>query len=264
MAGNSEPIPVLALRRSRLVGDLPRQLNQPLSADDFVSKVMHAHRTVRAMKILSVNVGLPVQIESGGKSVSTGIYKSPVRCLVKVGKLNLEGDGQADLSVHGGPNKAVYAYPSEHYEYWRREFPGMGMPWGTFGENLTLEGLVETDAHIGDRFRMGTAVLMVTQPRLPCYKLGIKFGMEDMPDRFLSSRRTGFYFAVVEEGELGEGDAVRPVHRDVNLVSIADILRLLYDDQPQDPQLFEQALNVEALPLSWKRRLLKKMEESTK
>jgi MOSC domain-containing protein YiiM len=215
------------------------------------------------MKILSVNVGLPVQIESGGDSVTTGIYKSPVHHRVKVGKLNLEGDGQADLSVHGGPNKAVYAYPSEHYDYWRREFPGKEMPWGMFGENLTLEGLAETDAHIGDRFQMGTAVLMVTQPRLPCYKLGIRFGMDDMPDRFLSSGRTGFYFAVVEEGELGEGDAVRPIHQEANQVSIADILQLLYDDQPQDPQLFERALNVEALSPGWKRGLLKKMGEST-
>jgi MOSC domain-containing protein YiiM len=215
------------------------------------------------MKILSVNVGLPVRIESGGKSVSTGIYKSPVHRRVKVGKLNLEGDGQADLSVHGGPNKAVYAYPSEHYDYWRREFPGKEMPWGMFGENLTLEGLSEGDAHIGDRFQMGTPALMVTQPRLPCYKLGIRFGMDDMPDRFLSSRRTGFYFAVVEEGELGEGDAGRAVHRDANQVSIADVLQLLYDDNPQAPQLFERALNAEALSPSWKRRLFKRMEEST-
>jgi MOSC domain-containing protein YiiM len=219
---------------------------------------------VKPMKILSVNVGLPVQIESGGKTVTTAIHKSPVRNRIKVGKLNLEGDGQADLSVHGGPNKAVYAYPSEHYEYWQREFPGKEIPQGMFGENLTLEGLVETDAHVGDRFQMGTVVLMVTQPRLPCYKLGIRFGMEDVPDRFLSSRRTGFYFAVVEEGELGEGDAVRRIHQDANRVSIADILRLLYDDQPQDPQLFERAMNVKALSPSWKRRLLRKMREPTK
>jgi MOSC domain-containing protein YiiM len=264
LVSGSELIYVLTLRGSRLAENLPQQLNQPLAADDFVSKVTHEHRIAKAMKILSVNVGFPVQIESGGKSVSTGIYKSQVRRPVKVGKLNLEGDGQADLSVHGGPNKAVYAYPSEHYEYWRRKLPGMEMHWGIFGENLTLEGLAEADAHIGDRFQMGTAVLMVTQPRLPCYKLGIKFGMDDMPDRFLSSRRTGFYFAVIEEGELDAGDAVRPVHRDANQVSVADILRILYDDQPQDPQLFERVLNVDALPPSWRKQLLKKMGESTK
>ena len=143
---------------------------------------------VNAMKILSVNVGLPRQVVSDGKSVTTGIYKSPIHGRVKVTRLNIEGDGQADLSVHGGPNKAVYAYPSEHYAYWQREIPDIEMPWGMFGENLTLEGLLENDAHIGDRFRMGTAVLMVTQPRLPCYKLGIKFGRDDVPERLLLQR----------------------------------------------------------------------------
>jgi len=215
-----------------------------------------------AMKILSVNVGLPRQIVSDGKSVATGIYKCPVHRRVKVGKLNLEGDGQADLSVHGGPNKAVYAYPSEHYAYWQRELPGIEMPWGMFGENLTLESLLENDAHIGDRFRMGTAVLMVTQPRLPCYKLGIRFGRDDMPDRFLSSRRTGFYFAVVNEGELGEGDTFQPIHRDANRVSVSDVLRLCYGDGHQNAQLIERALKVEALSSGWRKRVLKRVQES--
>jgi MOSC domain-containing protein YiiM len=216
-----------------------------------------------AMKILSVNVGLPREVVSGGKTVKTGIYKFPVHRRVKVSKLNIKGDGQADLSVHGGPNKAVYAYPSEHYEYWRREFPGMEMPRGMFGENLTLEGLLEDDAHIGDRFRMGTTVLMVTQPRLPCYKLGIRFAREDMPERFFSSRRTGFYFAVVEEGELGEGDAVEPIHRDANRISVADILRLNYDYENQDALLIERALHVEALTPGWRKRLLERLDHRT-
>ncbi len=214
------------------------------------------------MKILSVNVGLPMEIVSNGKSVTTGIYKTPVHGRVKVGELNLKGDGQADLSVHGGTNKAVYAYPSEHYMYWRRELPGLEIPWGMFGENLTLEGLLEDNAHIGDRFRMGTAVLMVTQPRLPCYKLGIKFGRDDMPDRFLASRRTGFYFAVVEEGNLGEGDTPDPVYREANRVSIADLLRIEYDQENPDAQLIERALQVEALTPGWRKRLLKKMGKS--
>ena len=217
---------------------------------------------VNAMKILSVNVGLPRQMVSDGKSVTTGIYKSPIHGRVKVTRLNLEGDGQADLSVHGGPNKAVYAYPSEHYANWRPELPGIEMPWGMFGENLTLEGLLENDAHIGDRFRMGTAVLMVTQPRLPCYKLGIRFGREDMPDRFLSSRRTGFYFAVVNEGELGEGDTLQPIHRDANRISVSDILRLCYSDGHPDVQLAQRALNVEALSPGWRNRVLKRVRES--
>jgi len=214
------------------------------------------------MRILSVNAGLPRQVVSDGKSVTTGIYKSPAQGRVRVTRLNIEGDGQADLSVHGGPNKAVYAYPSEHYAYWQREIPDIEMPWGMFGENLTLNGLLEEDAHIGDRFRMGTAVLMVTQPRLPCYKLGIRFGREDMPDRFLESGRTGFYFAVVDEGELGEGDAVRSFHRDANRVSVRDVLLLCYGDGYQDAQLAQRALNVEALPAGWRKRILKKMDES--
>lgn len=174
-------------------------------------------------------------------------------------RLNIEGDRQADLSVHGGPNKAVYAYPSEHYEYWRRELPGVEMPWGMFGENLTLTGLLEDDAHIGDRFRIGSAILMVTQPRLPCYKLGIRFGRDDMLKRFLSSGRTGFYFAVVEEGEMGEGDRLELIHQDVNTVSVSDILRLLYNPEPQDPRHIERALNIEALSPGWRKSLLKRL-----
>jgi MOSC domain-containing protein YiiM len=214
---------------------------------------------ISAMKILSVNVGLPRKIVLDGKSVTTGIYKSPVHGRVRVTRLNIEGDRQADLSVHGGPNKAVYAYPSEHYAYWQREILDIEMPWGMFGENLTLNGLLEDDAHIGDRFRMGTAVLMVTQPRLPCYKLGIRFGLEDMPDRFLESGRTGFYFAVIDEGELGEGDAVQPIHRDANRVSVSDVLRLCYGDGRQDAQFLQRALNIEALPPGWRKRLLERL-----
>jgi MOSC domain-containing protein YiiM len=212
---------------------------------------------VDAMNVLSINVSLPLQVVSRGQAVLTGIYKVPVHKRVKVTRLNIEGDGQADLSVHGGPNKAVYAYPSEHYEYWRHELPGTELPWGTFGENLTLSGLMENNVHIGDRFRIGTAALMITQPRLPCYKLGIRLGCDDMPDRFLSSRRTGFYFAVVEEGEIGEGDHLEPIHQDVNGISVADLLHLLYDHEPHNPELFEKALNVDALPPSWRKRLLK-------
>ncbi|HET9177033.1 MAG TPA: MOSC domain-containing protein [Terriglobia bacterium] len=214
------------------------------------------------MKVLSVNAGLPRQVVSSGQAVTTGIYKFPVRQRVKVKKLNIEGDGQADLSVHGGPDKAVYAYPSEHYEYWRHELPGVEMPWGAFGENLSLTGLTEHDAHIGDRFRIGTAILMLTQPRLPCYKLGIRFGRRDMPERFLSSRRTGFYFAVVEEGEVGEGDGVELIHQDVNKISVSDLIHLLYDREPQNPELFHKALNVGALSPGWRRQLLKRLDDS--
>lgn len=213
------------------------------------------------MKILSVNVSLPRQIVHNGRSVSTGIYKSPIHRRVKVGRLNIEGDGQADLSVHGGPDKAVYAYPSEHYDYWQHELPGMELPWGMFGENLTLEGMLESDAYIGDRFRVGTAVLMVSQPRLPCYKLGIKFGWGEMPDRFLSSRHTGFYFAVVQEGDLREGDTVESIHHGANQISVTDLLRLNYDLESVDARQIERVLQVEELTPGWRKRLQKRLGE---
>ncbi|MBI2115875.1 MAG: MOSC domain-containing protein, partial [candidate division NC10 bacterium] len=160
------------------------------------------------MKLISVNVGLPREVVYKGKTVKTGIFKEPVPGRVQVHRLNLDGDRQADLSVHGGPSKAVYAYPSEHYGYWRQELPGMDLPWGMFGENFTTEGLLEDLVNIGDRFRVGSAEVMVTEPRLPCYKLGVKFGREDIVKRFLQSGRTGFYVAVLQEGEVGAGDGI--------------------------------------------------------
>ncbi len=214
------------------------------------------------MKILSVNVGLPREIVSSGHSVITGIFKTPVHGRVKVNKLNMEGDTQADLSVHGGPNKAVYAYPSEHYAYWQRELPDAKLQWGAFGENLTQEGLLEDEACIGDRFRVGTAILMATQPRLPCYKLGIKFGRDDMPERFLASGRTGFYFAVVEEGELGQGDLIEPVERDPSRISVSKIFHLYFADAHPDVRQIERVLQLEALTPGWRKRFLEKLRHS--
>ena len=158
------------------------------------------------MKIISVNVGLPRLVMRNDEPVSTGIFKEPVAGRVMMRTLNLDGDRQADLSVHGGPEKAVYVYPSEHYDFWKRELPDMDLPWGMFGENLTTTGLFETEANIGDKFRIGTAEVMVTQPRMPCYKLGIRFGRADIIKRFLLSERTGFYLSVLKEGEVGAGD----------------------------------------------------------
>lgn len=160
------------------------------------------------MRLLSVNGGLPRDVESRGRIVQTSIWKSPREGRVRVNRLNVEGDQQSDLSVHGGIDKAVYVYPSEHYELWRRELPGMDIPWGAFGENFTIEGLLESDVRIGDRLTIGSAQFEVTQPRLPCYKLGIRFGRDDMIKRFLLSGRSGFYLAVLREGEIGAGDAI--------------------------------------------------------
>src|SRR6476646_11959552 len=160
------------------------------------------------MKIVSLNVGLPRLVLRNGEPVSTGIFKEPISGRVMMRTLNLDGDRQADLSVHGGPSKAVYVYPSEHYDYWEQELPGMKLPWGMFGENFTPTGLFESELNIGDKFRVGSSLVMVTEPRMPCYKLGIKFGHPDIVKRFLASERTGFYFAVLQEGEVEAGEPI--------------------------------------------------------
>jgi MOSC domain-containing protein YiiM len=203
------------------------------------------------MKIISLNVGRPRLVVSDGQTVSTGIYKAPVEGRVMLRALNLDGDRQADLSVHGGPFKAAYAYPSEHYAYWRDELPGAELPWGVFGENFTTEGLNESTVNVGDRFRVGEAEVTVTQPRMPCYKLGIKFGRPDIIKRFLASGRVGFYFSVQREGEVGAGDEIELIGRDQNGVTIADILRL-YLRGKRDVETLRRAVAVEALPESWR------------
>jgi len=186
-----------------------------------------------------------------GRTVTTGIFKEPVEGPIRVRRLNLDGDRQADLSVHGGPDKAVYAYPVEHYDYWRGELPDMELLWGMFGENLTIEGLLEDKVNIGDRFQIGSAVLTVTQPRMPCYKLGVKFGREDIIKRFLRSRRTGFYFSVLKEGEVSTGDTVKLISRDENNVTVADITRL-YVSEKDNLDLLHRAVNVKGLSEGWR------------
>ena len=203
------------------------------------------------MKLVSVNVGFPREVIWKDKTVTTGIFKEPVERRVKVRFLNLDGDRQADLTVHGGADKAIYLYPVEHYEYWRGELPEMELPWGMFGENLTTVGLLEDRVNIGDRFRIGTAEVMVTQPRMPCYKLGIKFGRANMVKQFLDSRLTGFYFSVLQEGEVGVGDAMELISRDENNVTVADITRL-YVRQSDDLQMLHRAVQVKALPDGWR------------
>jgi MOSC domain-containing protein YiiM len=212
------------------------------------------------MKLISVNVGLPRDVPWQGKVVATGIFKEPVSSPLMLGTLNLEGDRQADLSVHGGVDKAVYAYPAEHYDYWRGELPHMDLPPGMFGENFTVEGLFEQRVLIGDRFRIGEAEVIVTQPRLPCYKLGVKFGRADMVKRFLASRRTGFYFAVLREGMVEAGNAIELIGREEESVSVADITRV-YAFEKDDLQTIKRAIRVAALPESWKDYLQKRIEK---
>jgi MOSC domain-containing protein YiiM len=179
-----------------------------------------------SMRLISLNVGLPRKVTWKGRTVLTGIFKDPVTGRVQVRRHNLDGDGQADRSVHGGPYKAVYLYPSEHYTAWRQEFPDIELPWGAFGENFTTEGLVESAMHIGDKLRIGTAVVRVTEPRMPCYKLGLRLGRDDFLERFLASGRTGIYFAVEQEGEVGAGDAFTLLNRPGHGLTIADITRV--------------------------------------
>ena len=203
------------------------------------------------MKILSLNVGRPRLVARDGEPVSTGIFKEPVAGRVRLRTLNLDGDRQADLSVHGGPYKAVYVYPSEHYDFWKRELPELDLPWGMFGENFTTTGFSETAVNIGDKFCVGTAEVMVTQPRLPCYKLGIRFGRADIIKRFLASERTGFYLSVLHEGEVGVGDAFELLQTDSHQVKVTDITRL-YTSEKNNVALLRRAIAVEALPESWR------------
>ena len=188
---------------------------------------------------------------NNGEPITTGIFKEPVAGRVMLRTLNLDGDRQADLSVHGGASKAAYAYPSEHYEYWKQEFPEMKLPWGMFGENFTTAGLFEIELNIGDKFEVGSAVVIVTEPRLPCYKLGIKFGRADIVRRFLASERTGFYFAVLQEGDVGVGDQIKLVERSKHSVKTNDITQL-YTRDKHNTRLLRRAIEVEALPEGWK------------
>jgi MOSC domain-containing protein YiiM len=179
-----------------------------------------------SVRVASLNVGLPREVTWRNRAVTTGIFKEPVFGRIPVRKLNLDGDRQADLTVHGGEHKAVYCYPSEHYDYWRRELPNRDLPYAMFGENLTVDELLEDSVCLGDRFGIGSAEVVVTQPRLPCYKLGIRFADDHMVKRFLASRRTGFYVGVTREGEVGAGDQIHALARDPRAVPVSEITRL--------------------------------------
>jgi MOSC domain-containing protein YiiM len=203
------------------------------------------------MKLISVNVGLPRTVSWQGRPATTGIFKDPIEGSVVLHTLNLDGDKQADLSVHGGVSKAAYAYPVEHYEFWKSQLPDTELPYGMFGENFTTEGLLEDTVNIGDRFRIGEAEVMVTEPRMPCYKLGLKFGRPDILKRFLVSRRTGFYFAVLREGKVQAGDTIEPLSRGESGVTVADITRL-YAFEKDDLQTLRRVVQLEALSESWR------------
>jgi MOSC domain-containing protein YiiM len=203
------------------------------------------------MKLMSINVGLPREITWRGKSVRTSIWKSPVEGRVRVSRLNLDGDQQSDLSVHGGVDKAVYAYPSEHYSYWRSQLGDPNLSWGAFGENFTTEGLLEDQLHIGDRIHVGSAEFIVTQPRMPCFKLGIRFDRPDMVKRFLQSKRSGFYLAVLQEGEVAAGDPIEFGERQESGLTVTDIVNL-YTVDSENQEILRRAVGLTALPESWR------------
>jgi MOSC domain-containing protein YiiM len=211
-----------------------------------------------SMNLLSVSVGVPREIEWHGKLVRTSIFKSPASGHVRALTLNLEGDVQSDLSVHGGVHKAVYAYPSEHYQIWHEEIPDLDLAWGAFGENFTTQGLFEETVHIGDHLRVGSAEFVITQPRMPCFKLGIRLGRPDMVKRFLRSGRTGFYLAVLEEGQVTAGDSIELFARDEHGISVGDIVNL-YSADATNRDLLHRVSELPALPLYWRDHFRKRL-----
>jgi MOSC domain-containing protein YiiM len=211
------------------------------------------------MKLLSVNVGLPREVKWDGRIIRTSIFKTPVAGRVQVRSINLDGDQQSDLTVHGGVDKAVYVYPSEHYEFWRDALPNADLSWGAFGENFTTQGgLDDKVVRIGDRFRIGSTEFVVTQPRIPCFKLGIRFGRADMVKRFLHSGRNGFYLAVAKEGEVAAGDSIELMARDENGVTVADIVGLYTADAAKQDFL-QRVSELTALPENWRAYFRKRL-----
>ena len=210
------------------------------------------------MRVISVNVGLPKKINFGKEIVTTAIFKNPIKHRVKLYTLNLEGDKQADLTVHGGIDKAVYSYPSEHYKFWKKEIKDFEFSWGAFGENLTTEGLMEDLVNIGDLFQIGSAKVIATQPRMPCYKLAVRFGRMDIIRRFMASERSGIYFKVAQEGKIGVEDKIELIKSDENKVAIRDIVRLqTYGSR--DTEMMNRAIKVKDLPDGWRNYFMEKL-----
>jgi len=214
------------------------------------------------MKVLSVNVGLPRNVLFNGQIITTAIFKDPVNGPIILRKLNLDGDKQADLTVHGGIDKAVYSYPEEHYDYWRKQFPNMDLVWGMFGENFTTKGLLEDAVNVGDQFQIGSAKLVATQPRMPCYKLGVRFGRMDIIRKFMASGRPGIYFKVLTEGEIKTGDKIKVIKRDKNNVTVKDIVTLYINRNNLDNiETMRRATKIRDLPEGWRYEFQQKIEQ---
>jgi MOSC domain-containing protein YiiM len=214
------------------------------------------------MKVLSVNVGLPRKVLFNGQTITTAIFKDPVKGPVMLRKINLDGDKQADLTVHGGVDKAVYSYPAEHYDYWRKQYPNIDIIWGMFGENFTTEGLMEDTVNIGDQVQIGSAKIVATQPRMPCYKLGVRFGIMEIIRRFLSSGRPGIYFKVLKQGEVKTDDKIEIIEKDKNNVTVKDIVRLYINrDHVDNIETMRRAIKIDALPEGWKHEFQQNIEQ---
>ena len=213
------------------------------------------------MKLVSLNVARPRLIVYNGKTINTGIFKEPASGPVQLRPLNLDGDRQADLTVHGGPYKAVYGYPAEHYPFWRQELPGVNLPWGMFGENFTTTNLAEDDLHVGDRFQIGSSIVMVRQPRTPCYKLAAKFQRDDILARFLLSGRSGFYFSVEQEGSVAAEDAFQLLTRNHDGITIAEMNRLFVREK-YNQDLLRKAIHTAALPENWREYFAERLDQA--
>ena len=214
------------------------------------------------MKVLSVNVGLPRKVLYNGQIINTAIFKDPVKGPIMLRKLNLDGDRQSDLTVHGGIDKAIYSYPIEHYNYWRKQFPDMDLTWGMFGENFTTEGLLEDVVNVGDQFEIGSAKLVATQPRMPCYKLGVRFGRMDVIRRFMTSGRPGIYFKILKEGEVKTGDKIKNIKRDKNNVTVKDIVSLYISKNHMDIiEMMRRAIKIRDLPEGRRYEFEQKIEQ---
>lgn len=213
------------------------------------------------MKLLSVNVGHPRRIRHEGREVLTSIFKHPVAGRVWVRRCGLEGDAQADRRVHGGSDKAVYAYPAEHYAWWTQVLGREDLAPGFFGENFTLAGLTEDEVAIGDVLRIGEALVQVSQPRTPCFKLGLRVGLEDFPARFSASRRCGYYLRVLEEGRVQAGDAIHRVARGAGAMSVREVFQLKTDPAAAVPEALARAANLPALAASWRAAFEKRLAQ---
>ncbi|HUN89646.1 MAG TPA: MOSC domain-containing protein [Terriglobales bacterium] len=207
------------------------------------------------MKILSVNVAQPQTLIAGKLAVQSAIAKCPVEGPVMVRRTNLDGDRQADLKVHGGVNKAVYAYPSEHYDFWRRDL-GKELPYGMFGENLTTEGLVDSEVFIGDRYQIGSTILTVTQPRTPCYKLAARLEYQPILERMYSERRHGWYMSVEQEGTIAAGDEIRLIGRPANSITVLELISV-WMGKDLSPELVARSLALDLSP-KWKNKIVQR------